>query len=130
MLSLLRRCIEAVDRLGDSGKRSSLGYRQILLGRVPIFFRFDEEQITMRERACLGDCIVGSLAIFALLAIIGHCRGCLPIITVGDLRRSAGFVEEGPCSGAKRSEAERSGVSGVKADGLPVDQPGDYKWHV
>ena len=82
MLSLLRRCIEAVDRLGDSGKRSSLGYRQILLGRVPIFFRFDEEQITMRERACLGDCIVGSLAIFALLAIIGHCRGCLPIITV------------------------------------------------
>ena len=97
---------------------------------MPIFFRFDEEQITMRERACLGDCIVGSLAIFALLAIIGHCRGCLPIITVGDLRRSAGFVEEGPCSGAKRSEAERSGVSGVKADGLPVDQPGDYKWHV
>ena len=30
-------------------------------------------------------------------------------------------VEEGPCSGAKRSEAERSGVSGVKADGLPLD---------
>ena len=54
----------------------------------------------------------------------------MPIITVGDLRRSAGFVEEGPCSGAKRSEAERSGVSGVKADGLPVDQPGDYKLHV
>jgi len=25
---------------------------------------------------------LGSLAIFALLAIIGHCRGCLPIITV------------------------------------------------
>ena len=42
----------------------------------------------------------------------------------GDLRRSAGFVEEGPCSGAKRSEAERSGVSGVKADGLPVDLHG------
>ena len=28
----------------------------------------------------------------------------------GDLRRSAGFVEEGPCSGAKRSEAKRSGA--------------------
>ena len=27
-------------------------------------------------------------------------------------------------SEAKRSEAERSGVSGVKADGLPVDLPG------
>jgi hypothetical protein len=81
----------------------------------------------MRERACLGDCIVGSLAIFALLAIIGHCRGCLPIITVVicDAQRvswrKAHAVER---SEAKRSEAERSGVSGVKADGLPVDLHG------
>ena len=33
-------------------------------------------------------------------------------------------MEEGPRSGAQRSEAERSEVSRVKTDGLPVDQPG------
>jgi hypothetical protein len=38
MLSLLRRCIEAVDRLGDSGKRSSLGYRQICLAECLSIF--------------------------------------------------------------------------------------------
>ena len=51
---------------------------------------------------------LGSLAIFALLAIIGHCRGCLPIITV--VICDAQRVSWRKAHAVERSEAKRSGV--------------------